>query len=69
MSDEQTKKINIFEKEVAEFKGILDIDKKKEEIAGLQLKMSQNSFWENQKEANLSVERLKNLKYYQALKD
>lgn len=64
MSDEQTKKINIFEKEVTEFKGILDIDKKKEEIAGLQLKMSQNSFWKNQKEANLSVERLKNLKYY-----
>jgi len=62
MIDEQTKKITIFEKEIIEFKKILDIDSKKEEIAGLQLKMSENSFWENQKEANVSVERLKNLK-------
>ena len=62
MADEIIRKVASLEKDLAELKIILSIEAKEKEIQGLGLKMSSNSFWNDQKQANISVEKLKALK-------
>ncbi len=62
MKDELARKLDLIEGSLKELHGILEIDEKKREIESLQIKMSDASFWNNQKEANTKIERLKSLK-------
>ncbi|MCK9573218.1 MAG: peptide chain release factor 2 [Candidatus Omnitrophica bacterium] len=55
-------KIENFEKELTSLKEFLKIDLKKKEIEGLQSKMSEPNFWQNQKEASVIIEDLKKIK-------
>jgi len=55
-------KINNFEEEMSTLKGLLQIDAKKKDIEGLQSKMSEPNFWQNQKEASGVIEELKRIK-------
>ncbi len=62
MEEEITRHLEILGNILKELYHLLEIKKKEEEIVSLQFKMASASFWSNQKEANASVERLKNIK-------
>lgn len=62
MADEISRNLPAIEQKIEEFKNILDIDKKKENIKSLQLSMSEPTFWNDQKKAQAVVEELKNNK-------
>lgn len=55
-------KIENFEEEMLTLKGLLNIDSKKKDIEGLQSKMAEPNFWQNQKEASGIIEELKRIK-------
>ncbi len=49
-------------KKIEEFKNILDINRKKEQMRALQLKMSEADFWNKDKESSRVIEELKDCK-------
>ncbi len=61
MQDSKSKIENL-EKELLTLKSLLKIDLKKKDIDGLQSKMSEPNFWQNQKEASGTIEELKKIK-------
>ena len=62
MRDDLIKKMDTFDVQLKEFEKMLDIGSKTARVNQLQLAMSAPSFWDNQKEANRTVEELKILK-------
>jgi len=62
MQEDLQKRIEKIEKDLSELRAILDVENKKNNIARLQVKMSDGSFWNNQKEASKVIEELKELK-------
>lgn len=60
--EEIRRKLENLEEDVKELCQLLSIEGKEKQIHDFQLQMAESSFWDNQKEANKLVEKLKNLK-------
>ena len=62
MMEEIKKKIENLEGELLNLKDLLELDEKRSRIQKLQIKMSEQNFWQDQKESSRVVEELKSLK-------
>ena len=62
MIDDFASNLEDFQKDLQELSNLLSIESKKKEVSSLQLQMAENSFWDNQKQAQRAVEQLKMLK-------
>ncbi|MFH1769032.1 MAG: peptide chain release factor 2 [Candidatus Omnitrophota bacterium] len=62
MIEPLNKRLEFLKENLSELRRLLNIDDKREEIKSLQVEMSENRFWNEQKSANKKVERLKRIK-------